>query len=146
MNCDSLVGYTGRDYGPINKVLRGQKSTTPVIDAKIAALDKNFNEAPLVPKNIEVYRSLRTTVVQDLKPGDVFQDKGFISTTIGKGAVKPVDTESRMTIRVPKGTKGIYVQEISEFPGEMEMLLNRGTKFKILEVKDREILAEVIND
>ena len=53
----------------------------------------------------------------------------------------------------PKGTKGIYINEISEYKNiEYEMLLQKGTKYKINDIiydKDEniyEVLMEVIND
>lgn len=63
-----------------------------------------------------------------------FREKGLCSTGINanKGWDKPVSLE----IVAPKGTKGMYVDPISENRGEKEVLLLDNTEFEILEVKD----------
>lgn len=134
VDCTALKAYTGDGYRSVNSRLRNQ----PVkigsdIEAKQiqAGLDKSFENAPTVPRNMVVYRGIDRDAIKGLKPGDSFIDKGFVSTTIkGTGEFKG---GAKLEIRVPKGSKGIYVASISKYKSEREMLLNRGSKFKVIE-------------
>jgi hypothetical protein len=62
-----------------------------------------------------------------------------------------------MHIAIPKGTSAIYVgpppggKKYTEYPDEHELLLNRGTKFKVTgwdkkESGDHIIYLELVND
>jgi hypothetical protein len=98
-------------------------------------LDDAFDKAPTVPHNMVVYRGVDEEAFAGLQKGDSFVDKGFVSTSIDRSEAR---TGMQVEIRVPKGTKGIYVEQVSAVPSELEMILNRGTKFKVLEL-NREV-------
>lgn len=146
LDCESLTAYTSSDYMIINQSLRGQGNFVSeeqrYIDSKVSGLDKSFKNAPTVPENLVVYREMGSGIIDDLKPGDMFQDKGFVSTTIKSTLNWGGGT--KLEVRVPKGTKGIYVAPISEFKSEKELLLNRGTKFRIVEKTPDVTIVEVV--
>ena len=72
--------------------------------------------------------------------GKTVQDRGFASTTIASsgwpdeqmrmGAGRTV----RMEITAPAGTPAAYIESISAYPGQWEMLLGAGMKFRITAV------------
>lgn len=62
--------------------------------------------------------------------GSVVQDKAFTSTSTRKYMAD--EAPIRYEIRVPKGTSAAYVSHISGRAEERELLLNRGTKFKVV--------------
>jgi hypothetical protein len=64
--------------------------------------------------------------------GDVVRDLGFSSTSINPGSA--FNGSVAMQIEIPPGTRGAYVANVSQFPGEREFLLAPGTRFRILEV------------
>ncbi len=50
-----------------------------------------------------------------------------------------------MHIHVPAGTNCAYIDPISEYPGEEEVLLDKGTTFKIKEIiDDNNFICEVV--
>ena len=65
--------------------------------------------------------------------GQRFVEKGFCSTGINSGA--GWDKEVNLEIVAPKGTKGMYVDPISRYQGEEELLLQRGSIFEIYDVE-----------
>jgi len=160
----ALRSYTGSGYAPINSTLRsskGKRTTKAIRD-----LDSAMDAAPRVPEDITVVRntSLRqlgiTTARADPKTavGKEFVDHGYLSTSVNRrGAMQG---EVRMEIRVPKGSRGVYVSGsggpksskiISDYGGgESELLLDRGSRLQIVSVvksgKRWTVVADLIQD
>lgn len=77
--------------------------------------------------------------------GKTVQDDGFISTSVGGHAAfrhKPI----LMNIRCPRGTPMSWAKPISQYKNENEMVLQPGTKFKILNVTQQgsQIVVDVV--
>lgn len=130
--CDSIRSYTEEYYADINYALRQGNPIEEgsIVGRNIEGLDEAFKRAPNVPENLIVNRGIPSSVIAGLNKGDVFQDKGFVSTTISP---KTQFGNTQVEIRVPKGSKGIYVASISAYDTEYELLLNRGTKFRVVD-------------
>jgi len=131
--------YQGGGYQEINGYLRGKsKSARAKKDA--LAMQKAFNaSAVALPSDSVVYRGV--TLDNPLEVGQVFTDKGFMSTStkqsIGKRFTKMVSSGRAskpkvfMKIIVPKGTK-----VLSSNPKEHEIILNSKSKFKVVSAKN----------
>ncbi len=83
--------------------------------------------------------------VSDLEKavGGVFTDKGFTSTCLFEHLTKKFGgkTPIHLEIRIPKGTSGAYVNDFSEKKNlEWEYLLDRGTRFKVVEGGERKTI------
>ena len=137
--------YTGDSYREINGFLRTGRG-----DAAARADAESVRAAMReIPENIMVFRAVSATgfgypnkqaIPASALPGLVgrtWSDPGFTSTSINP---EPYDYNAkvRMRISVPKGTRGIYVDTISENQDEEEMLLDAGTKFRIDRVEQDE--------
>lgn len=165
--------YTGDGYKDMNDLLRGVKSEDDLLEelseSELAATKKDIrliqkemlkNPAPV---DMVTYRLTSKDNFPTLRKGMVFQDKGFTSTTVSAGYLDDVreelygdeeDTDVlTMEIRVPKGTPGTYVtayqQRRNEFDtGEQEFLLKDGTKYRVVEVTERDgrdhVVLEVV--
>lgn len=99
---------------------------------KTELLDKSMSKASLKEDTI-AYRYFDKNVgdvsfLDKLSKEDLFQDNGFCSTTIDIHRVS--GRKIIAEIFVPKGFKAIPSWSISKYPGEEELILNRGTKFK----------------
>ncbi|SRR6266550_5896859 len=77
--------------------------------------------------------------VQHMKPGQTFTDHGYTGTTLSPAAAHYFSGETDSgqrhiaKIHIPAGTKGHYLPASSdEHPYEKELLLHRGTQFKVL--------------
>ena len=135
---NALTHYTTSHFEEMNGYLRGVNDT---ISTKDKNAIRNATEAlskSKVPENIVAHRGMRPFgIFNDLrkvKPGTVYEDKGFHSTTLDKNKSFP---GINVKIHVPKGAKGAYISKISAFSNEKELLLPPGTKFKILKVDAR---------
>jgi hypothetical protein len=134
--------YTASGYAWMNDTLR--KGTTayfapPDAAQKIKALEAALRKAKL-DEPIEVTRGvgdLRTAGIdpKTLKPGDIYVDKGFMSTSLKDKP--PLGGGAHLVIRLPKGAPGAYVNAspVSSHPSEREFLLPPSTKLKVLEIK-----------
>ena len=77
-----------------------------------------------------------------LVPGAEFTDPGFVSTTLAPdqwSGLTEKPGELRMEIRVPKGSHAIWIG-----PHEAEMLLPKGTTFRVLERVGNVVQVEVV--
>jgi hypothetical protein len=79
-------------------------------------------------------------IIDEIKNGlsqkqyDIWEYSNFVSTTRDK-AFKFRDYPIRLNIKVPQGTKGLPVENLSEFKSEKEVVLNVGTKLKIEDIR-----------
>lgn len=146
---DSVVAYTGQHYRQMNRDLRednfsGSAKKNYIIGAT-NALEKSevaddvtvwrgMGSKHTLARSLGVSKEQLSQMVTDGSiVGQAFTEKGFCSAgvTPGAGWSKPVSLE----IYVPKGTKGMYVDPISEHSGEHELLLQRNTTFKIMKAE-----------
>ena len=129
----ALTSYTGTAYQNINKKLRAGEGATPTA--------KNIQAAmrPLT-RSVTVYRSTVKAQFPGLSnystfdqvkafEGKVITDKGFVSTS-----VNPRGGSVELEIDLPEGTPAAYVQSISKYPIEHEMLLAAGLNYRVISV------------
>lgn len=50
----------------------------------------------------------------------------------------------KILIYVPKGSKGAYIERISRYPKQRELLLDKDTIFRVVSKKEKEIELQVI--
>jgi hypothetical protein len=71
----------------------------------------------------------------DTLPGRIVNDKGFLSTSPFQSGGFGGTVEFKLEL--PKGTKAAYVDRLSSHQGEMEMLIQRDTRFIISKVDSK---------
>lgn len=144
-----LRDYTGSAYGPMNNTLRSSKGKRT--NAKIRTMDAAMERAARVPDDIQVIRNANlrqlgitgSRVDPRTAVGRVLEEHGYLSTSINrKGAMQG---EVRLSINVPKGSRGIYMSGdggrkgpgiISDYGGgESELILDRGSRLTIRSVR-----------
>lgn len=133
--CEGISSYADDDKSVINNHLRG-KATDRIgeVYGQVQKLDQAFEVMPRVPEDMKVARFVKGDIADMMQPGAVFKDKGFISTTINPDlAFESYDGEAdwKIHINVPKGSKGIYVAEKSNYAWEKELLLPRNSEMKV---------------
>jgi hypothetical protein len=134
-----VVKYTSNAYRDMNSYLRGHKSTTSYkgeIKACQSALSKAKLPEEVITRRGSDYNMLTELGVGNITPqnkdrviGAVVQDKGFTSTSPAphggfSGSIEYV-------IKVPQGSQAMYVDKISDFQGEQELLINCGAKYMV---------------
>ncbi len=131
-----LSEYT-LEFFPFNQILRKK---VPTIDeqVKINKLSEVIHSAPPLQEDIIVFRGGSKSILGSLAkldpselPGRVISDKGFISTSVLPKEAKQFSHGVFLAIKVPKGTKGAYIDLISGFNGEREYILDKGQEFLI---------------
>jgi hypothetical protein len=73
--------YATSGYQGINAVARGQQKSDTFMQNKISVLDRTIEESPDAFGDKNLYRVTSDRLIEDLQPGDVFIEKGFMSTT-----------------------------------------------------------------
>ena len=135
---EAMAKYTDAGYRWINQQLRhGEGRLDPETAKDVDSLDRILNASSL-PDDLVVYRGFRNDAISNsLKtlPGTIVSDKGYISTTLDVGlAAAYAKGELVAEIHLPKGYKAAYVDRISASYGEREVLLPRGSRFKVVSV------------
>jgi len=112
------------------------------IDKLSAALD-----TAKLPSDTITYRGLPASAGAVFTPGAVIEDPAFTSTALRPSVVLNFAEKKDdivMEILVPKGSHAAYLDATREYPnGELELLLQKGTRFKVVGIEDKEIAGEV---
>ena len=168
-----LTKYT-QTYSYLNEPLRGQT----YYGAR--GNDEFEHDLPILTRALEKFSMPQNTVVRrgvsnftidslgydlgNLKKGDVFVDKGFLSTAVHRH--KGFSESYNLVIVVPKGAKGVYAEPFSHYTdyhkfdyddgviwdgksvekinSEMEWIGQRGCQFKVLKKQGKTIYLQMI--
>jgi hypothetical protein len=156
----ALSKYTGDAYTEINAFLRNGDDDETVEDVTkteetVKHLKSVLNKCSVLSSSVTLYRGVTTDAfLKGLRPGDVFTDPAFLSTSIQH----PSDTIITpfvgrdcclMVIRVPRGTPALWLGTTSERHEEREVLLLPDLKLVLLrppymshyETGNREVLT-----
>jgi hypothetical protein len=149
----AIEAYTGADFININDKLynlptgiradqiQPEYDDDP-IPSQVVALDSALNKKKTDHEFLS-YVGLGTEYnITDFAPGSTFRFKGYRSTTINPNVALNYNSRVNKTIsrqqtvmlqiKVPKGSKGMFVEDFSANPGESEFLLPRGSKVKVV--------------
>lgn len=144
--------YTDEGFEPMNARLRKRKPdfTAGMTSSQVGNAIKQLNAAmrPL-PEGIQTYRSTQFRAwpveffhddneqLESFKKlvGRTLQDPGFMSTTIDP---KEFSKSVWMQLDVPPGVRGAYVDSISAAPGEKELILAPGLRYRVDDVSMNE--------
>ncbi|MBM7786579.1 ADP-ribosyltransferase [Tenggerimyces flavus] len=126
---ESIGGATC--YREINSYLRGRGPATAQVESHIRHIDTALELVP-VPEDLVVVRGVDPRVFSspvDRLSGRTIADNAFLSTSIG--TTPAFDHDAWIYLTVPKGTPAIYMEAITECPGERELLLGRGLSYLV---------------
>lgn len=143
------VDGENREYKQVNDALREKSShTTPAVQSIINGMDALFKHAShSLKQDTALFRGLREA--PSFEAGKVYQDNGFQSTSANKYIANAFTPDKGggavLSLTVPKGTK-VLAPSGKEGNLESEVLLNRGTRFRVVKIEDKTIHAEVVAD
>lgn len=155
---ETLFNYTAGTNRDINSYLNGHVSLEDVqqhvlqsIQKDVDNMDKIFKKTK-ISSDMKVYRGINPnlhTATADLTKalkteGSVLQMDGFISTSVNPDIATRYAKEGAriLEIQLPKNTPAAYLEGISKFKDEEEMLLNRGMTFIVGPTRVETVLAE----
>lgn len=130
-----------RLFERLNAMLRGDMP----VDAKLrkyadtisGALRKNR-----LSEDVICYRNLDMNPYKEFEEGDIFREMQFLSTSVVES--KALDKPWKIIIYAKKGTRGAYIESLSKFPNQRELLLDKDNLFRVLSKKEKIIEIEVI--
>jgi SPP1 gp7 family putative phage head morphogenesis protein len=146
---DAFQDYSGHMYSNINDYLRHGKNPVDLnrgdhakllatVKENIAHLDEALKHGS-APRAVTVYRGVRGDVVDQFKAGQVFQDKGYISTTadkaVGEQFAREMGSPKKAVFHI-EIVKGDNIAPVYSHKKEQELLLPRDTKLEILEITE----------
>lgn len=153
--------YTTSSYRPINAHLRGTAQSTlgsgiksmsvAAINKNVAGMDSAFAKASL-SEGMITYRGINgeqwgKLKAAGMKPGKVFTDLGYVSTSTRIHFADGWKNGGMLAaVRIPKGSHALPISSISNAPGEYEVLLARGAKFRVLryDMASQRIILELM--
>jgi hypothetical protein len=147
-----IVGYTDYDYTNINNTLHGNIGMTNRVKEKIASIDVAISGFT-IHENMTVFRGTNAAYYSDWEVGSIKKFDSYASTSVLKSMAKwfykrqdKLGNEPIMLeIRVPAGTKGLYIGDKTGFKvNQAELLLNRGLPYKVIEKRFGYMLLEVV--
>lgn len=146
----AVKAYSGSLYSNINAHLRKKIPGTAKVKKTIQSMDKAFADVPPLTKDIVVGRGMSSDgpfpgFPPPMTPGAEYIDRGYGSTSKAIGFGGTVKLE----IRIPKGKKVIDLNHTtgSNFPHEQEVLLPRGTRYRVISdtvAEQRQIVVQVV--
>ena len=140
---DAISEYQMSNYHEVNSGLRDGKVGRE-IEPYVRAIDKGFSAAKPTDRALLVYRGISGDVVKDLKPGKVIRDRGYTSTTVD-GADAKIYGERVIKIGIPKGSKILAVGQVTGRKAEAEVLLPRGSRFRVIKISGKYIEVELVD-
>lgn len=130
-----------RFFERLNAMLRGDKpedkNLREYADTISGALKKNE-----LKHDIIVYRGMSVDPSAGTPIDGIYRPKQFVSTSLVKN--RAIDGEFEIIIYVKKGTSGAYIEKLSLFPKQRELLLDKDNIYRVLSRKERTIELEVI--
>ena len=146
----SARGYSDRDISfEINNHLYNGAPISKEARKMMEWLDQALQRASL-PVDMVLYRGVSPEIWELMKcnykytmPGKVFPAEGFISTTYDRTRAwkyasekaKSADEIAMIEVHARKGTHALSLEAHSYSPEDKEILINRGTKFKVVEAR-----------
>lgn len=151
---DAVQSFTGGQYQDINTSVSSLPSGTSVKNSEIPLNGSTDNIAQTIsnldsavnkvvsPIDFIAYVGLGpNTDIKNFVPGAQFSFKGYRSVTLDMNLALDYSNKSPksltrdqtvlLQIKVPKGSKGMYVDDYSANPGESEYILPRGTMIAV---------------
>jgi len=137
---EAIKAYTGSEYRYMSHALREGKSVEalPVTTAAHVRLLDHVLEHAELKNDTELYRGIKIKSAQrifgdEIKQGMVVHDKGFVSTSTRENVAKEFSELHGVILHImaPKGAKALNIRQWSSHPGESEVLVPRGAKFRV---------------
>jgi len=130
-----------RFFERLNAMLRGDlpedKKLRIYADIISGALNKSR-----IKRDVIAYRNLDVDLYSGFEVNDLVIEEQFISTSVSKRAA--LEKPYKVVIYIPKGSRGAYIEDISKYPKQRELLLDKGTIFRVISKKENVIQLQVI--
>lgn len=106
-------------YSRMNAMLRGDIPNDIILE-RYANIISGALKKSRIQRTVTCYRRANVNPVKGLSIGDYFSLYQFISTSVIESKTLP--GKYTMVIKVPKGATAAYIEKISAFPKQRELL------------------------
>lgn len=130
-----------RFFERLNAMLRGDLPEDKKLREYAGIISKAIKKNKL-QHDVVCYRTLDINIYKDFDVDDIFAEDQFISTSVVESSA--LSKTYKVTLYVPKESSCAYIESISKFPKQRELLLDKECKFKVISKKENEIELEVI--
>lgn len=131
-----------RFYERINRMLRGEAEEDSVLKAYAERISDALKRSAL-EHDVICYRTVAMNPFSHNVTGDIVTPEQFFSTSVVKSGVLKKG-KCNIIIYARTGTFAGYVEELSEFKKQRELLLDKDSIYRVLSVKENEVVLEVI--
>ncbi|ORV55905.1 hypothetical protein AWC05_12085 [Mycobacterium florentinum] len=127
----ALADYTGSGYTDLNYALRNGTLDASQA-ARIDALNRALEKLPKYEGTVIRGSDLPDEALAQYKPGEVFTELGFLSTTTDVAVARSPVFSGNVEFQIVS-TSGRDVSSYSMFPEEQEILFPSGTRFYVVD-------------
>lgn len=92
--------------------------------------------------DIVCYRNMDFNLYENYLVGKIFVDKQFASTSVSQG--EALDKEFKMIFFVTQGACEAYIENVSKYQNQRELLLDKDCRLRVLSRQGNVIELEVI--
>ena len=146
---DAIQKYTynpgdqrpNRFFERINRMLRGDSEEDAHLRMYADRISDALKRSPL-EHDVLCYRAMEFNPFDGMQVGDIVCPGQFYSTSVVKsGSLKK---DFRITICARSGSLAGYVEPLSKFKEQRELLFDKDTLYRVLLSKEKEVVLEVI--
>lgn len=146
---DTIQKYTynpgdqrpNRFFERINRMLRGDSEEDAHLRMYAERISDALKRSPL-EHDVLCYRAMEFNPFDGMQVGDIVCPGQFYSTSVVKsGSLKK---DFRITICARSGSLAGYVEPLSKFKEQRELLFDKDTLYRVLLSKEKEVVLEVI--
>lgn len=130
-----------RFFEKINAMLRGDIPESKMLSGYANSISGALKKSRL-QHDVICYRKVSVNPIENRDAGSIIKLKQFISTSVIPG--RALSGVCEITIYVPKGTNAAYIEKLSAFPNQRELLLDKDCIYRVISNKGNEIELEVI--
>lgn len=130
-----------RFFEKINAMLRGDIQESKMLSGYANSISGALKKSRL-QHDVICYRKVSVNPIEKRDAGSIIKLKQFISTSVIPG--RALSGVCEITIYVPKGTNAAYIEKLSVFPNQRELLLDKDCIYRVISNKGNEIELEVI--
>ncbi len=126
----------------LNSMLRGLSTKEKEMLTEYADIISNAISKHPIEHSVVCYRGSDFDMSDDTAVGEVFISYQFISTSVIRG--RKLKGVYEFIIHVPKGASAAYIENLSRYKSQRELLINKDTLYKVISRNGYLIELEVV--
>lgn len=132
-----------RFFVRLNAMLRGMynREDTDMLQNYAEIISEAIRRQPL-KRNVVLYRGTDVNPFLEIELGSEVEIGQFFSSSVIERHALHGNTT--LIIYAPAGTRGAYIEQLSAYPKQREFLLDKGNRYKLMDVDANRYVLEVV--